>query len=90
MRYFSNRKLELLLEISCFRAFHNFGKFCFRMTVGRRIETATIADIAEKTCIVQLLIDGLETSIWLKACRRLIWRLHRLSITILFGYEVSL
>lgn len=90
MRYFSNRKLELFLEISCFRAFHNFGKFCLGMTVGRGIETTSIADIAEKTCVVQLLIDGLETSIWLKACRRLIWRLHRLSITILFGYEVSL
>ena len=90
MRYFSNRKLELLLEISYFWTFYNFGKFRLGMTVGRGIETTAITDIAEKSGIVKLLIDGLETSIWMDTCRRLIWRLHRLSITILFRYEVSL
>ena len=90
MRLLANRKLELLSEISCFRALNNFGKFCLRMAIGRGIEAAAIANIAEKTCIVQLLIDRLETSIWLEAPRRLIWRLHGLSINILFGYKVSL
>ena len=52
MRYFSNRKLELLLEISYFWTFYNFGKFRLGMTVGRGIETTAITDIAEKSGIV--------------------------------------